>query len=105
MDPRSRTAWAFGEEMKPCPKCKSYHIRYQTPVDCGLESGDNAKQILSKWARATKAGSTPLKGPVFIMCCDCGHCGPAVDCKGRTAEEVGRDPMVAAAVRRLWNSE
>ena len=93
--------------MKPCPKCGSYHIKHQTPIQMKepVLATDSAKQIVGKWARAVRDGNNALEGPVFLMCFDCGHKGPAVDCTGRTAEDVGRDPIVAATVKRLWNEQ
>lgn len=36
------------------------------------------------------------------MCRDCNFKAPAVDCSGRTSEEVGQDPKVFAEMKRLW---
>ena len=90
--------------MNPCPKCGSYRLRIQTPIVCDILPTDTYKQLLGKWARATKDGATPLEGPVY-MCVDCRHKGPAVDCTSRTREEIGKDPKVSAEVKRLWNEQ
>jgi hypothetical protein len=97
----------FGQEMIPCPKCGSYNIGWQTPIRMpdAIVKGDDARTVLRKYARAVKDGHTPLKGPVFLWCQDCLHKGPAMDCSGRTSEEVGQDRAVAAEVKRLWNSQ
>jgi hypothetical protein len=109
---RPRTAatakFVFGQEMKPCPKCGSFNMFWQTPIKMDREpilATDTAKQLVGKWARATKDGHTPLEGPVFLMCRDCWHKGPAMDCSGRTSEEVGRDKNVSDTVKRLWNEQ
>ena len=66
---------------------------------------DTAKQLLGKWARSVKGGNTPLEGPVFLMCRECGHRGPSVDCSGRTSESVMKDARVASEIKRLWNEQ
>jgi len=108
----SRTAasakFVFGQDMKPCPKCGSFNMFWQTPIKMDKEPilpTDTAKQLLGKWARAIKDGHTPLEGPVFLMCRDCYHKGPSVDCSGRTSEDVGSDRKVADKVKRLWNTQ
>ena len=100
-------AFRFGRPMKPCPSCGSYNIGYQTPIKMQEEvtEEDDARSIIRKWARATQAGNTLLKGPVYLHCRDCFHKGPAMDCTGRTSEDVGQDPVVADTVKNLWNSE
>ena len=104
-NPAKRAEFVFGQPMQPCPKCGGYNLRSQTPIDCHILPTDTAKELLGKWARATKDGATRLEGPVFIMCGDCRHKGPAVDCSGRTREEVGQDPLVSAEMKRLWNEQ
>lgn len=104
-DPKGRAEFIFGQPMQPCPKCGSYNLRSQTPIVCDFDADDTPRQTLGKWARATKEGATPLQGPVFVMCVDCRHRGPAVDCTGCTSEEVGQDPQVAAEMKRLWNEQ
>lgn len=101
----ARTQFVFGQPMAPCPACGSYHIRFQAPIAIDISAEDGLRKILSKWAKARKGGATPLRGPVFIACFDCGHDGPSVDCTGRTSEDVCRDPEVAATVIKLWNSQ
>lgn len=103
----ARTKFIFTQEMQPCPACGSYHLGYSTPIQMKepITADDSAKQILGKWARAVKDGHTMLEGPVRIVCRDCHHKGPAMDCTGRTSEEVGRDKAVADEVKRLWNSQ
>jgi hypothetical protein len=104
---KRRTEFVFKCEMKPCPECGHYKMRYQTPIVMAeeIEAGDGARQILRKYARSVKSGATKLQGPVFLMCWSCGHKGPAMDCSGRTSEDVGKDPAVATEVKRLWNSQ
>lgn len=95
----------FGQEMKPCPNCGGYQLKYQTPIRIDLKPEDGAKQILGKWARAIRAGATELQGPCYLMCWDCRHKGPSLDCTGRTSEDVGKDPKVATEVKHLWNTQ
>ena len=106
-DPAKRAAFIFAQPMQPCPKCGSYNFKYQTPIQMRepILATDTAKQMVGKWARAVQGGNTPLEGPVFIMCFDCGHKGPSVDCSGRTSEDVGRDKRVADEVKRRWNEQ
>lgn len=91
--------------MKPCPKCGGYNIKSQTPIEMHISGADSPRQVLGKWARTVKAGHTPLQGPVYIMCFDCLHKGPAMDCTGRTSEEVGQDKQVFKTIKRLWNEQ
>lgn len=102
---KDRAKFVFGQEMQSCPICGSYHIGHSTPIKLDGPVPDTAKGMLRAWARARNGGSTPLEGTCRIMCRDCGHLGPAVDVSGRTAEDVGRDPIVSAEVRRLWNEQ
>lgn len=95
----------FGQEMQPCPKCGSYNIGWQTPIVCDVTGQESIRELLAKFARTTKAGTTPLQGPVYLHCRDCLHKGPALDCSGRTREEIGQDRAVAAEVKRLWNEQ
>lgn len=106
-DPKARAKFVFGQEMKACPKCGGYNIKNQTPIKLKelIQPTDGAKQILGKWTRTVMAGNTPLEGTAFIMCFTCGHKGPSVDCSGRTSEDVGKDPVVAAEMKRLWNNQ
>ena len=62
-------------------------------------------QIVGKWQRAVKAGATPLEGPAYYACWDCGHKGPAVDCTGRTSEDCRADRALNAEMKRLWNTQ
>lgn len=78
---------------------------YSTPIDLDLGGVTDVRKLLGRWAKARKAGLTPLKGTSCMMCRKCGHCGPSVDVSGRTSEDVGSDPVVAAEVKRLWNSQ
>lgn len=104
-DPASRVAFIYGQPMKPCPKCGAYNMKPQTPIKMeSIKSDDSAGQIVGKFARAVTSGSE-LEGPVFFMCFSCGHCGPSVDCAGRTREEVGRDKDLNAEIKRLWNAQ
>lgn len=113
MDPKytaKRAEFTFGQPMKPCPKCGSYHFMHQTPIkmDEPITPQDTAKSLLGKWARAQKGHlgeDSEMEGPVFIMCFDCGHKGPSVDCTGMTRGQVGRSKPVADEVKRLWNAQ
>ena len=104
-DPAKRAEFIFGQPMEPCPRCGGYNLRNQTPIVMDLPVDASPKQMLGAWARATKGGAAPLEGPVCIMCVDCRHKGPAVDCSGRTSEDVGQDPVVSAEMKRLWNDQ
>jgi hypothetical protein len=104
-DPKYRARFVFGEPMKACPKCGGYHLGYSTPIKLDGPLPGTAKGILSAWAKARKGGATPLEGTACIMCRSCGHTGPTVDVRGRTAEDVGQDPRVASECKRLWNGE
>ena len=86
---------------RACPACGSWNLIAQTPIDVEIDITD-ARKALGQYARATKSGATPLKGPCYIMCFDCCHKGPAVDCSGRTSEDVGRDRAVFDEMKRLW---
>lgn len=103
----SRARMIYNQEMKPCPKCGSWNFRPQTPIQLELDADDinNPKRAIGKWVAAHKGGSPMLKGPCFFMCLDCDHKGPAVDCSGRTSEEVGQDPVVWKEMKRLWNEQ
>lgn len=102
-----RAQFIFGMPMKPCPKCGGYNIRHQTPIQMKepILAGDTARQIVGKWARAVRDGDN------FVAALEAHHehrtlkQGPAMDCTGRTAEDVGRDPVVASTVKRLWNEQ
>ena len=95
----------FGQEMEPCPKCGSYNIGWQTPIISDITGDESPREMLRKYAIAVKAGRTPLLGPVYIHCRECSHRGPALDCTGRTAEDVGKDPVIAKEGKRLWNNQ
>lgn len=99
--------FVFREVMIPCPQCGSYHLGYSMPIQMKepITMSDRAKQIIGKWARTVRDGRAMLEGPVRIVCRDCHHQGPPMDCGGRTSEEVGRDKAVADEVKRLWNSQ
>ena len=75
----------------------------QTPIDVDIDIAD-ARKALGQYVRAIKAGATPLKGPCFIMCRACGYKAQAVDCSGRTSEDVGQDKEVWAEMLRLWSA-
>jgi len=86
---------------RACPACGSWNLKPQTPIDVEIDITD-ARKALGQYARAIKAGATPLKGPCYIMCFNCCYKGPAVDCSGRTSEDVGRDAAVFSEMKRLW---
>ena len=104
-DPASRAAWVYGQPMAPCPKCGSYNMKPQMPIQIELTGTETTPQLLGKWARAMKAGATPLEGPAYYMCWDCGHKGPAVDCTGRASEDARQDRALNAEMKRLWNTQ
>lgn len=97
----------YGDYMTPCSECGSWDFMPQTPIKIEEEIPKNftPKQLLGIWARATKSGNTPLKGPCYFICKTCGHKGPAVDCSGLTSEFVRKDPKIYAEMKRLWNEE
>lgn len=95
----------FGEEMQPCPKCGSFKIGYSTPIKLDGPPPTTAPEMMKAWATARRSGSTSLEGTCCIMCRACGHLGPSVDVTVRTAEDVGKDPAVAAEAKRLWNTQ
>ena len=105
--PAKRCAFVFRQKMQPCPKCGGYNLKYQAPIriDDPLPDDLDARKMLGIWARARKKGATPLKGPVYLMCFDCFHKGPSVDCSGRTSEDVSCDPIVNTEVKRMWNEQ
>ncbi len=109
IDPKKRCEFVFGQPMQPCPKCGEYDMFYSTPIELDLEGVTHPRAILGLWARAVRSsserGGTPLKGTCCMMCRKCGHTGPSVDVRGRTSEDVGSDPIVAAEVKRLWNNQ
>ena len=95
------TRYAKAQYKHPCPKCGSWNIKPQTPIDVDIDITD-ARKALGQYARAIKGGATPLKGPCYIMCFDCRFTSPAVDCRGRTSEDVNQDPLVFSEMKRLW---
>ena len=105
IDPKRRCEFVFKQPMNPCPKCGAYDMFYSTPIDLDLGGVTDVRKLLGRWAKAHKEGRTPLKGTSCMMCRKCGHCGPSVDVSSRTSEDVGSDPIVAAEVKRLWNSQ
>ena len=104
-DPAKRAEWVYGQPMAPCPKCGSYKMKPQMPILLDTTGGETVPQLLGKWARATRAGATPLEGPCYYACWDCFHKGPAVDCAGRTSEECRADPALNSEMKRLWNAQ
>lgn len=102
---RERAKFVFGQDMEPCPKCGSYNMKPQMPIAMETTGDETAPQLVGKWARATKAGATPLQGPAYYACWDCFHKGPAVDCTGRTLEDCHADRALNAEMKRLWNEQ
>lgn len=100
-----RNQFIYQEQMSPCPKCGSHNMKPQTPVKTELTGDETAADLVRNWARQKREGESPLEGPVYFMCWDCFHKGPAVDCTGRTSEDVAKDPVVYAEMKRLWNSQ
>lgn len=104
-DPASRAAWVYGQPMAPCPKCGSYNMMPAMPIKLDVSGSETVPQLVGKWARATKAGATPLAGQAYYYCTDCYHKGPAVDCTGRTSEEARQDRALNTEMKRLWNEQ
>lgn len=104
-DPAKRAEWVYGQPMAPCPACGSYNMKPQIPIALETTGDETMPQVVGKWARATKAGATPLQGPAYYCCWDCGHKGPAVDCTGRTSEDCRADRALNAEMKRLWNTQ
>lgn len=105
-DPAKRAEWVHGEPMQPCPQCGSYNLRHQQPIQMDAPDDlSDPKEWVRRWAQAKRGGETPLEGPVYLSCGDCLHKGPAMDCSGRTSEDVSSDPAVCAEVKRLWNGQ
>ena len=104
-DPAKRAEWVYGQPMAPCPKCGSYNMKPQIPIALETTGDETAQQLVGKWARATKAGATPVQGPAYYCCWDCFHKGPAVDCTGRTSEDCRADRALNADMKRLWNAQ
>lgn len=102
-DPAARAAWVYGQPMAPCPACGSYNMKPQMPIAMVATGDETVPQLLGKWA--PKAGATPLAGPCYYACWDCGHEGPAVDCTGRTSEDARQDRAINAEMKRLWNEQ
>ena len=102
-DPAKRAEWVHGQPMAPCPMCGSYQMMAQIPIALDTTGTETPAQLVGKWARATKAGATPLQGPAYYACKDCGHKGPSVDCSGRTSEECRADCALNTEMKRLWN--
>ena len=104
-DPAKRAEWVYGQPMAPCPACGSYNMKPQMPIALETTGAETMPQLVGKWARATKAGATPLQGPAYYCCWDCRHKGPAVDCTGRTSEDCRADRALNAEMKRLWNAQ
>lgn len=80
-------------------------MKPQMPIALETTGDETMPQLVGKWARATKAGATPLQGPAYYCCWDCRHRGPAVDCTGRTSEDCRADRALNAEMKRLWNAQ
>lgn len=104
-DPAKHSEWVYGQPMAPCPKCGSYDMKPQMPIVMKTTGDETVHQLVGKYARATRAGTTPLEGPCYYVCWVCGHKGPAVDCTGRTSEECRQDRALNAEMKRLWNTQ
>lgn len=92
---------------KPCPKCGSWDIVAQTPIKVDIDDNDlkNPKKLIGKWAKEVNRTGGILAGPCYLMCKNCGHKGPSVNCEGRTSTDVGRDPIVFSEMKRLWREQ
>ena len=93
----------FGQPMKPCPKCGSYSLAYRTPIVLDTDD-DSPKTILGRLAKALKQGPV-LEGPVYMICCDCLHRGPAIDCSHMTYDEMMKSEDVVKKVKAAWNCQ
>lgn len=80
-------------------------MKPQMPIRMAIAGDETVPQLFGKWARAKKEGATPLEGPCYYMCWNCGHKGPAVDCTGRTSEECCVDKDLNSEMKRLWNMQ
>lgn len=104
-DPAKRAEWLYGQPMAPCPSCGSYNMKPQIPIEMDMTGVETARQLVGRWASATKTGATPLQGSAYYVCWDCQHKGPAVGCTGRTSEECRSDRALNAEMKRLWNTQ
>jgi len=73
--------------MNPCPTCKSYNLRAQTPVDL---RDPNRERML---------------GYCYIKCFDCGHKGPEVKTGNMTRTQAGKSEELAKLMFEAWNFE
>lgn len=96
--------FAFGCKMNPCPKCGSWNIKYQVPIEIDIPKGASARQILSAWAREQAKGPR-LKGYGFIMCFDCGYKGPHVSTEGMTYGQANKSVEFADKMKAAWNNQ
>lgn len=104
-NPAKRAAWVYGQPMAPCPKCGGYDMKPQIPIALETTGSETIPQLIGKWARATKPGTTPIAGPAYFVCWSCGHKGPSVDCTGRTSEDCRADKTLNATMKLLWNTQ
>ena len=104
-DPAKRAEWVYGQKMNPCPKCGSYDMFPQMPIEMELKDADEPEKIVGRWAKLTASGGAVLEGPCYYMCMNCLHNGPSVNCAGRSAEEARKDPELNREMKRLWNSQ
>ncbi len=73
--------------------------------DIDITGPDGPRKLLGAYVRTMRKTGGILEGPCYYVCRECGHKGPAVDCTGRTSEDVGKDPKVNAEMKRLWNEQ
>ncbi len=104
-DPAKRAEWVYGQQIAPCPACGNYNMKPQIPIVMATVGNETMPQLVGKWARAIKAGATPIQGPAYYVCWDCKHKGPSLDCTGRTSEDCRSDRELNVEMKRLWNSE
>ena len=104
-DPAKHAEWVYGQPMAPCPACGGYNMKPQIPIAMPTTGKETIPEIVGKYARFVKAGATPLQGPAYYGCWDCGHKGPAVDCTGRTSEDCRADRALNAEMKHLWNTQ
>ena len=106
----ARRPWAGGKPLAQffggvMPEIWAVFVTQSSGAALETTGDETMPQLVGKWARATKAGATPLQGPAYYACWDCGHKGPAVDCTGRTSEDCRADRALNAEMKRLWNAQ
>lgn len=86
-NPKGRIEFIFQHETNPCPKCGSYNLKYQTPID--LRDKTHEK----------------LLGIAYIVCWDCKHKSPSIDVSHMTRSTVGQSSELGTKLVEVWNSQ